>query len=142
MTDSHLRRLGILFSIIGLLVASYLIYIKYNPASALCLAAGGCEVVNTSVYSAIRGVPIAALGALSYLILLVALLFETRNDLVGEWGVLVEFGLALVGTMYSAYLTYIEIAVLHRICPYCVTSAIMMTAILVISSIRLRRYMA
>lgn len=141
ISDNHLRRLEILFSVIGLLVASYLIYIKFNPASALCLASGGCEVVNTSVYSSIRGIPIAALGALSYLVLIAALLLETRNALVGEWGVLVEFGLSLVGTLYSAYLTYIEVGVLHRICPYCVTSAVMMTCILIVSIIRLRRYM-
>ncbi|HET8707245.1 MAG TPA: vitamin K epoxide reductase family protein [Pseudomonadales bacterium] len=142
MSDSLLRRLGIAFSVIGLLVALYLIYIKYNPTSALCLASGGCEVVNTSIYSAIRGVPVAALGAFGYLIILSALLLETRNDWVGEWGSLVVFGIALIGTLYSAYLTYIEVAVLHKICPYCVTSAVMMTLLLVISSIRLRRYLA
>ena len=142
MSDSLLRRLGIVFSTLGLLVALYLIYIKYNPASALCLASGGCEVVNTSKYSAIRGVPVAALGAIGYLMMLVTLILESRNTLVGEWGPLGLFALALVGTLYSAYLTYIEVAVIHRICPYCVTSAVIMTLLLVISSIRLRRYLA
>ena len=142
MSDSLLHRLGIVFSIIGLLVASYLIYIKYNPTSALCLSSGGCEVVNTSIYSAIQGVPVAALGTFGYLLILLTLVLESRNDWMGEWGPLGVFALTLIGTLYSAYLTYIEVAVLHRICPYCLTSAVMMTLLLVISIFRLRRYLA
>jgi uncharacterized membrane protein len=141
MSDRLLRRWAILFSIIGLAVASYLIYIKFNPSSALCLAAGGCEVVNTSVYSSIRGIPIAALGAVAYLVILAILLLEARNEFVEEWGLVGEFGLALVGTLYSAYLTYIDVYVLHKICPYCLTSAILMVLLLGLFVIRLRRFM-
>lgn len=141
MPDRLLRRWAILFSLIGLVVASYLIYVKYNPSSALCLAGGGCEVVNTSIYSAIRGIPVAALGAMTYLVILAILLLEAQNKFVEEWGLVGEFGLALVGTLYSAYLTYIEVYVLHKICPYCLTSAILMALLLGVFIIRLRRYL-
>lgn len=141
LTDSRLRRLTVIFAIIGLVVALYLVFIKFNPSSTLCLAAGGCERVNTSAYSEIRGIPIAILGSLAYLFILGITLLEQRMAFLGEWGAVLVFGLALAGTLYSAYLTYIELAVLHAICPYCVTSAIMITLIFIVSAIRLRKYL-
>jgi uncharacterized membrane protein len=53
---------------------------------------------------------------------------------------LVQFGLALIGVLYSAYLTYLELAVIHAICPYCVVSAVVLTILLIISSFRLVKY--
>ncbi len=140
-SDALLRRLQIVFSAIGLLVAIYLIYIKFYPASTLCVGTGGCEAVNTSAYSEIRGVPIAIFGALAYAFLLATLLFEKRAALVTEWGPMLVFGVSLIGVLYSAYLTYIEVAVLHAICPYCVTSAVMLTLIFILSIFRIRRYL-
>lgn len=139
--DQMLRRAGIVLSLIGLLVALYLVYIKFDPASTLCLASGGCEKVNTSMYSEVRGIPVAALGALAYVILLGIFLFETRFALLEEYGPVVAFGLALAGVLYSAYLTYLEVVVIKSICPYCVTSAVVMTLILVVTTLRLRRYL-
>ncbi len=49
------------------------------------------------------------------------------------------FGMATAGTLYSAYLTYLEVAVLEAICPYCVLSAVVMTGLWILSIVRLRR---
>ncbi len=141
LSDTLLRRLAMIFAVIGLVVALYLVYIKFNPASTLCLASGGCERVNTSPYSEIRGIPIAIFGSLTYIIILAIVLLEQRMAFLGEWGAILMFGLALAGTLYSAYLTYIEVAVLHAICPYCATSAVMITLIFIVSAIRLRKYL-
>ena len=48
------------------------------------------------------------------------------------------FGLSLTGTLYSGYLTYLEIAVLRAICPFCVVSAIAIFVILTAGLVRLR----
>lgn len=140
ISDTFLRRAALVISGIGLLVALYLVFIKYFPTSTFCVGAGGCEVVNTSVYSEIAGVPIAVLGALAYAFVLVVLILESRNELLEQWGPLVVFGVALAGTIYSAYLTYIEVAVLHAICPYCVTSAVAMLLLFAAATMRLRKY--
>lgn len=137
--DRNLRRASLFLSVIGLLDSLYLIYIKINPASLLCSAAGGCEAVNTSVYSTFHGIPIAVFGALAYAAILALLLLESRQTRFEEWAPIITFGLSLAGMLYSAYLTYIEIAVLHQICPYCVTSAIAITLIFILSIIRLIR---
>lgn len=139
-TDTRLRWFSLFLAILGLVVASYLVYIKFNPASSLCTGVGGCASVNASIYSDLMGLPVAAYGAAAFAFLLGVLLFETHSDLLREWGPLAVFGVALAGTLYSAYLTYIEIAVIKAICPYCVTSAVIMTLTFLVSVFRLRRY--
>ena len=44
------------------------------------------------------------------------------------------FGIAFAGVLYSAYLTYIELFVLRKICPWCVASAAIVTLISSVSS--------
>ena len=39
----------------------------------------------------------------------------------------------VVGVLFSAWLTYLELAVIHAICIWCVTSAVIVTVILVVS---------
>jgi uncharacterized membrane protein len=47
----------------------------------------------------------------------------------------VGFLFALVGTLFSAYLTYLEIFVIHAICQRCVASAAIMVAALICASL-------
>ncbi len=132
-----LRRAALVLAVIGLIDSLYLLWIKISSTTAMCFGVGDCEAVNTSVYSTIHGIPIALFGALAYAAMLAALLLEVRMAFYAEWSPLIVFGLAFAGMLYSAYLTYIEIAVLHKICPYCVTSAVAITLICIISGIRL-----
>jgi uncharacterized membrane protein len=134
-----LPRFSVLLAVIGLIDSLYLTWVKVAHPVAFCGGVGGCEAVNSSAYSQIGGVPIALLGAGAYLAMLVLLGAERLGESWAEWSLLGVFGLSLVGTLYSAYLTYIEVAVLHEICPYCVVSAIVITTIFIISVIRLRR---
>ncbi len=140
LTGRSLRRAILILATIGLIDALYLVWIKIVPSTAMCFGVGDCEAVNTSIYSTIHGIPIALFGALAYAAVLGSVLLEPRMAFFNEWGPLVEFGLAFAGTLYSIYLTYIEVAVLHKICPYCVTSAIVITLIGILSGIRLRRF--
>jgi uncharacterized membrane protein len=134
-----LRRLPlVILSIIGLLDSIYLTWIKIAGKTAICANIGDCEAVNSSRYSEIGGIPIALLGAGAYLILLALLVLEVRRPAWGEWTRMGFFGMSLAGTLYSAYLTYIEIAVLKAICPYCVLSAIVLLLLLVLSFLRMR----
>jgi uncharacterized membrane protein len=129
----------LVLGLIGLAVSLYLVSIKLFPSAPFCFGVGDCEAVNTSIYSEIRGIPIAIFGALAYAAILILLLLERRIDFLAEWGPLIEFGLAFAGVLYSAYLTYIEIAVIHKICPYCVISAITITLIAIVSAVRVAR---
>jgi uncharacterized membrane protein len=125
-------------TLLGFAVSAYLAWIKLTGNTASCGPVGDCESVNNSRYAVIGGVPIALLGALGYLALLAALVVEARWQSLSGTARLAALGIGLVGTLYSAYLTYVEVAVLRAVCPYCVVSAIAMTLILVLCVLRLR----
>lgn len=124
---------------LGALDATYLSYIKLAHVEAICRGVGNCEAVNNSVYSEIYGIPIALFGLAAYLAIVAILAIEPRFTLLQDYGPLAVFGLALTGTLYSAYLTYVELFVIHAVCPYCVTSALLITGILVLAVMRLVR---
>ena len=44
----------------------------------------------------------------------------------------------LLGVLFSAWLTYLEIGVIHAICIWCVTSAVIVTVIFLVSLADLR----
>lgn len=139
VVSSRLRLISLALALIGLAVSLYLTWVKVARTSAFCGGVGDCEAVNSSIYAQINGVPVAVLGAGAYLAMAVLLFMEPRGQLWAEWAPLAVFGLGLTGTLYSAYLTYIELAVLHAVCPYCVVSAVCITAIFAISVVRLWR---
>jgi uncharacterized membrane protein len=124
--------------ILGLLDSLYLSWVRLAGATAACSGIGDCDAVNNSRYAEIYGVPVALLGAGLYGIMLVLLIAEGRLPERREAIHFVLFGMSLGGVLFSAYLTYLEIAVLRAICPYCVVSAIILVALLGISVIRLR----
>ena len=126
-------------ALIGLLDSVYLTYIKLANATASCAGIGDCDAVNSSQYAEIFGIPIALLGAGAYLTILFILIMEPRGGFWNAQGPLLVFLISLIGVMYSAYLTYIEIWVLYAICPYCVLSAIVLVLMLILSVFRYMR---
>jgi len=135
--DAKLHRIALIFAGIGLLDSLYLSWVKIVNSQVFCGTSGQCETVNNSPYSEISGIPIAYLGLGAYLVILVLLFIETRSPFWKENSPLALFGISLVGVIYSAYLTYIEIAVLHAICPYCVVSALAMLSLFIVAIFRL-----
>jgi len=133
-----LKKALIVLASIGLLNAIYLTWIKLANQVAQCAGIGDCEAVNSSPYSEIGGIPIALLGTSAFFVILLVLLFEERNEILRENGPLLVVAISLVGVLYSLYLTYIEIYVIKAICPYCVLSALILVALLILSWQRLR----
>lgn len=129
-----LDRLQLLLIVAGIGIASYLTYVKLFDVKPYCAGVGNCEAVQSSPYAMLLGVPVAIWGLLSYLGLLALYLvkrFDWRN--LGQLARQVTFLATLVGVMYSAYLTYLELFVIYEICPWCVASAIVMTALFVLA---------
>lgn len=134
-----LRIFSIILAGLGFLDSVYLTWVKVANRYALCGPIGDCESVNSSQYSEIYGIPIALLGAGAYLVIFLLLLVEARGGFWLDYGPGLVFGISLAGVLYSAYLTYIEVAVLKAICPYCVVSAIILVLLLVLSMQRFLR---
>jgi uncharacterized membrane protein len=114
----------------------YLTWIKLAHQEAACAGIGDCDAVNSSPYAEIGGIPIALLGALAYLLILCLLCFDRYKSRLGENSVLLVLGLTFIGVLYSAYLTYLELFVLHAICPFCVISAVVMTLLFALTLVR------
>lgn len=137
-----LRKASLILAGIGLLDALYLTWIKLANQEVLCSGIGDCATVNSSQYSSIGGIPIAMLGVGAYLLILFVLWREQGSSFFQENGPLIVLGVSLVGVLYSGYLTYIELYVVHAICPYCVLSAVVLVLLMVLSGLRLRQQWA
>ncbi len=137
MSDSILRTTLIVLCVAGLLVSGYLAYVYLADADALCSGVGGCDAVKDSRYAAVAGIPVPVLGLAGYAAILAVVLLETSSGFLGEHSRILAFGFSLFGTLYSAYLTYLELAVIKAVCPYCVASAVIMTVIFAVALARL-----
>lgn len=135
--DKNLYRVSIAFSVIGLLVSIYMTIYKLSSNDAMCLGSGDCSTVNASRYSEIYGIPVALLGVAGFLAILFAHFMEGRASLFKEQGTLMVFGMGLFGFVFSLYLTYLELYVIHAVCPFCVASAVAITIVFIVGIIRL-----
>jgi uncharacterized membrane protein len=130
----------IFLSIIGLSDSIYLTWIKLTHNEASCIiGVGDCFSVNTSKWSEWNGIPIALIGAIGFLAILLILLLESRLQVIKSNAPLIIFGITLVGVAYSAFLTYLEFFVIKALCPYCLISATTMLVLFVITIVRLVR---
>jgi len=124
-------------TLVALFVSGYLVAIRFLGESPVCGPVKGCEVVTTSEYSTLFGVPIAVLGlALALVLVTCAVAWWRRAD---RRALLLAYGLLLPATLAVAYLTYLELFVIHAICAWCVTFAIAIVLALAISGLALRR---
>jgi uncharacterized membrane protein len=117
----------------GLVVSLFLAYTYTTGSRLLCDGGSDCEYVAQSSYSRIADIPIPFLGMAGYLFLIVLSAMRIMGSSYRQWLVLATFGAGLLGFLFSAFLTSIEIFVLYAICPWCLASAVLMTAIFAIS---------
>jgi uncharacterized membrane protein len=108
-------------------VAAYLTYSHWADRTTVCGGIGECELVQTSEYSDIAGVPVALLGLLYFVAMaLVAMARLSRIKWMPddwEWTRPAILSMALAATAFVAYLTYVELFVLEAICVWCVALA-------------------
>jgi uncharacterized membrane protein len=129
MSTEALRKTMIVLTAIGLCLAAYLTYLHYSGATPPCSIKGNpCSQVQKSRYSEFVGIPVALIGLLGYIAILGSLLAPE-----GERTRFVTTVLTVGGFGFSAYLTYRELFTLHKICEWCVSSALLMTVIMCLS---------
>ena len=141
-TRPLLNRVVWVFSLLGILVAGYLWFMHAHPSDIPCGPSHGCETVANSRYSQFPfgvGPPVAAYGTLGYLALTVLAFLRTLPGTASRDRVLlllVALGAGL-GTLASLGLTYLEIAVIHAICKWCLGSQIIIAIVFVCAVIEL-----
>jgi len=124
--------------VVGIADSIYLTVHHYTATAVPCGLTGGCEMVLTSSYAELFGVPIAAYGAAAYftafsLAILAAYGNETAWKLFGA--------LATVMALSSCGLIYIQAYYINAWCQFCLLSALTSFALfaLFLVSLILRR---
>jgi len=126
--------------ILGIGVAGYLTWTHLAGTDPYCGGAHGCTDVQNSPYSEVAGIPVSVVGLAGYVVLMVLSMLRGRvNAKVGFFLPVLSFGAALIGVLYSAYLTYLEAYVILAWCYWCLTSAAIITAVWILSIFDLRR---
>lgn len=116
---------------IGLVAAIYLSYIEVTQTEAICGPVGDCNTVQQSRYATLFGfLPVGVLGVVGYLLIFAA--WGIQNYGKAAWrqnAVKALWLMAGFGTLFSIYLTFLEPFAIGATCMWCITSAIMQTAI-------------
>ena len=134
------RQAIVLLALVGLLVATYLWLYKIGVIGELQCGTGGCEVVQTSRYAELFGVPVALYGVVGYAVLFILGLVGLRPARAGDRRIAALLAaLATSGFAFTLYLTSLELFVIHAVCRWCVTSAAIMIAIWVLAITGLRQ---
>jgi uncharacterized membrane protein len=122
-------------ALLGLGVAGYLAYVETQAVSAICGPVGDCNTVQSSPYARLFGVlHIGVLGVVGYLLILGAWLWKRlRSDRLAMYASLAIFGMAFFGTLFSLYLTYLEPFVIKAVCAWCLSSAVLITLLMLVN---------
>lgn len=121
--------------VIGIGVAGYLSYVETKMVEAACGPIGDCNTVQASRYSKLFGVlPVGLLGLAGYIGLLAAWLVQRFIPRLEKAAVLAFWGMAFFAVSFSLYLTYLEPFVIRAVCIWCLSSAVIITLLLLLGT--------
>jgi uncharacterized membrane protein len=121
--------------LVGLFVAGYLAYVETAQVAAVCGPVGDCNTVQQSEYARLFGIlPIGVMGLAGYIMILIAWLGARfgRNG-IEHLAALSLLAMAFAGTLFSVYLTFLEPFVIGATCAWCLTSAVLITVLMLLS---------
>ncbi|MEA2025532.1 MAG: vitamin K epoxide reductase family protein [Chloroflexota bacterium] len=120
---------------IGIAAAVYLASIETTGGEAVCGPVGDCNAVQESEYASLFGIPIGVLGVVGYLFIgglwVVA---RVAKGSLADWALVLMAVTVFGGTLFSTYLTFLEPFVIGATCMWCITSAVVMLALLWITA--------
>lgn len=132
--------LVLVLALLGLAVSGYLAYVEITQTAAVCGPVGECNVVQSSDYARVLGIPVAVLGIVNYLAIL-GLWIINRMAAV-KWQRPTAWSLLLVtafGVLFSIYLTLLELFVIDAVCMWCLSSAVITTSLLLVVVLQFAR---
>jgi uncharacterized membrane protein len=129
-----------ILSLSGFFISAYLYLYKIGKVGDLACGSGGCETVQWSPWSRFAGVDVSLIGVLGYAGLLVLSLAGLQPLLAHRrWPTTLLTFLAAIGVLFTIYLTYLELFVIHAICRWCVASGVVIVGIFLAALLDLRR---
>ena len=121
--------------VLGFVVAGYLSYVETSGTDAVCGPVGDCNTVQNSSYAMLLGmIHVGTLGIIGYVAIAIAWVISLISSRrFADYALMAIFAMAIFGTLFSIYLTFLEPFVIGATCAWCLTSAVLMTAILLLS---------
>ncbi|MBW4632329.1 MAG: vitamin K epoxide reductase family protein [Iphinoe sp. HA4291-MV1] len=127
----------------GALTTLYLTIVKFTQGSAAC-PTNSCDLVLSSPYATVLGLPLALFGFLAYASMAVFALAPLAVDPVKNkdnrtklenWTWLLLLAGAIAMSVFSGYLMYLLFFTIKAVCLYCLASAIFSLSLLVLTLI-------
>jgi uncharacterized membrane protein len=121
-----------LLALAGIGVSAYLSFIELTQTEAFCGPVGDCNSVQQSKYATLCGIiPIGLLGIFGYSLILITWLFGVIGPKpVRAYAKFISWLLSFFGLLFSIYLTFLEPFVIGATCMWCVTSALIISLLL------------
>jgi uncharacterized membrane protein len=120
----------------GFLDAAYLTISHYKNIIPPCSIQFGCEKVLNSAYSMVGPIPVALLGVVFYLTVIIVsllILIEGMKQLLKFFHFV-----AAVGFLVSVVLFFIQYYIIHSFCQYCLLSEVISVGIFILSLLKVR----
>jgi uncharacterized membrane protein len=126
----------LLLALAGLGVATYMSYVELSQRDAICGPIGDCNAVQKSPYAVLFGVlHVGVFGMIGYAAILVAQLVAWLGPAsLRKLATLAVWVLAFFGLLFTIYLTFLEPFVIGATCIWCISSALIMTALFWVST--------
>jgi uncharacterized membrane protein len=129
VSDRALRVAVALVAVAGVAVAGYLTYVHYQPDALICTSGGGCETVQESSYAELAGIPVALLGLLGYVAVLVLVAWDS------ELARTLAAAIALTAAGFAVYLIVLQAFVIDAWCVWCLVNDLVIVPLLAITTV-------
>jgi uncharacterized membrane protein len=133
---------AVVLAICGIAVSIYLTAVHFQDSLLVCSGVSDCETVQNSKYAKLFGIPVAILGLAMYVAALVLAVVRLARDELADRATILLFVMLFAGFLFTAYLTYLELFVIDAICQWCVVSAVITTAMLILEGSLVKRLLA
>lgn len=128
----------LLVGFVGFLDASYLTAKRFLGSPLQCYFFGGCDIVTSSPYSLMFGVPISLLGSIFYLLVVLSAVayLQYKKPIFGQ----ALMVLATTGILFSGYFLFLQAFVIKAYCFYCVVSVGTSATNFILMSVAWKKY--
>ncbi|MBK8985855.1 MAG: vitamin K epoxide reductase family protein [Chloroflexi bacterium] len=140
--DDWQLRLIQLLAVVGMFVAYFLLLYHNGVLLSVCAPNGfdDCGQVSGpgAPYASIGPIPVALIGLLGYITMFMVIWLKDWLSILQDYAPEIMVGLTGLAFVFTAYLTALEIFVIHAVCRYCLISAAIITVQLILSIIYMR----
>lgn len=128
MIEGMKNRLVFFLSLLGLIIAVYVLQGFVRQAPIVCINSG-CEIVRKSPYSYLFGIPVPGYGLVGYTIIAILAFLRTTSPNMEKKLLPWIVGISSGGVAFVARFTYMELFVIRGVCTWCAVSAVNMVVI-------------